>query len=111
MAFPTLSQLDAIVIPAMATAAELVAIHRTRDGTETPCVAWLDDVSLDAYSDAGTTVTSQRKEVTIQRAEVARPVEQDTVTIGTETWRLQSKVSHDAGHTRWIVVPVRSDGT
>lgn len=110
MAFPTLSELDAIVIPAMATAAELAAVHRTRDGTETTCVAWLDDVSLDAYSDAGTTVTSQRKEITLQRAEVPDPVERDTVTIGADTWRLHQKISHDAGNTRWIVVPVRGEG-
>lgn len=111
MAFPTLAELDAIVIPAMATAAELVAVHRTRDGTETPCVAWLDDVAVESYSESGVTVSSQRREVTIQRAEVSRPVEQDTVTIGSDVWRLHQKLSQDAGQTRWIVVPARGDGT
>lgn len=110
MAFPTLAQLDAIVIPAMATTDELTAIHRTRDGTETPCVAWLDDVALEQYSESGTTVTSQRKEIVIQRADVARPMAQDTVTIGADVWRLQSKASEDSGQTRWIVAPVRADG-
>jgi len=110
MAFPTLAQLDAIVVPAMATADELTAIHRTRDGTETPCVAWLDDVSVETYTESGTTATSQRREVTIQRADVARPQAQDTVTIGSDTWRLQTKVGDDSGQTRWIVGPVRSDG-
>lgn len=110
MAFPTLSELDAIVIPAMATATELTAIHRTRDGTETPCVAWIEDVSLEQYSDSGTTVTSQRKEIVIQRVDVARPMAQDTVSIGADVWRLQSKVSEDSGQTRWVVAPVRADG-
>lgn len=110
MAFPTLSQLDAIVIPAMATSDELVAVHRTRDGTETPCVAWLDDVSVESYSESGTTVTSPRREITIQRAEVARPQAQDTVTIGVDTWRLQTNIGNDSGSTRWIATPVRGEG-
>ncbi len=111
MAFPTLSELDAIVIPAMATTAELAAVHRTRDDTETPCVAWLDDVSVESYNESGVTVSSQRREITIRRAEVSRPAEQDTVTIGANVWRLHQKLTQDAGQTRWIVVPVRGEGT
>ena len=84
MAFPTLAQLDAIVIPAMATTDELAAVHRTRDGVETACVAWLDEVSVESYTESGMTATSQRREITIQRAEVARPLAQDTVEIGDE---------------------------
>lgn len=109
MAFPTLAELDAIVVPAMATADELTAVHRTRDGAETPCIAWLDDVSVETYSESGATVTSQRREITIQRAEVARPQAQDTVTIGDDVWRLQTKVGDDSGQTRWIATPMRSD--
>lgn len=109
MAFPTLAQLDAIVIPSMATDDELVAIHRTRDGTETPCVAWLDEVSVEAYGESGTTVTSPRREITIQRSEVARPQAQDTVTIGGETWRLQTNIGDDSGQTRWVVGHVWSE--
>ena len=60
-------------------------------------------------SDAGE--AAPRREITIQRAEVSRPVEQDTVTIGANVWRLHQKLTQDAGQTRWIVVPVRGDGT
>ena len=110
MAFPTLAQLDAIVVPAMATTDELAAVYRTRDGDETPCVAWLDDVSVESYTESGMTATSQRREVTIRRADVARPQSQDTVAIGDEVWRLQTKVGDDSGQTRWIVGPSRGEG-
>lgn len=109
MAFPTLSQLDAIVVPAMATTDELAAVYRTRDGDETPCVAWLDDVSVESYTESGMTATSQRREITIRRSDVARPQAQDTVIIGDDTWRLQAKVGDDSGQTRWVVVPVRGE--
>lgn len=110
MAFPTLAQLDAVVIPAMATPDESAATHRTRDGVETTCTAWLDEVSVESYTESGMTATSQRREITIQRAEVARPLAQETVEIGAEVWRLQTKVSDDSGSTRWIVSPVRGEG-
>lgn len=111
MAFPTLSELDAIVIPAMATSAELLATHRTRDGVETACVAWLDHIPVQAYSDSGAVITTQASEIVIQRADVARPVEGDTVTIGAESWWLTQKVSADSGQTRWSVAPAMEDGT
>lgn len=111
MAFPTLSELDAIVIPAMATADELTAVHRTRDGTETACVAWLDDVNIDSYTDSGVIATSPRQQVTIQRADVARPQEHETVQFGADVYRLLSMVDFDASKTVWAVAGIRGEGT
>lgn len=111
MAFPTLAELDAIVLPAMATSAELLATHRTRDGVSTLCTAWLDHIPVQAYSDSGVVITSPAWEVVIQRADVLRPVEGDTVTIGAETWRLTNRIASDSGQTRWSVAPVRADGS
>lgn len=111
MSFPTIAELDAMMMPAMATTDELTATHRTRDGVETICVAWLDDVSVDSYSDSGVIATSPRQQVTIQRADVARPQEHETVQVGADTYRLLNMVDYDASKTVWAVVGVRSEGT
>jgi len=111
MSFPTIAELDAIMMPAMANTAEAAAVHCTRDGVETGCVAWLDDVSVDSYADSGVIVTSPRQQVTIQRADVARPQEHETVQFGADTYRLLNMVDFDASKTVWAVVAVRGEGT
>lgn len=114
MSFPTRAQFDAMAMAAMAIEddGEGAAIHRTRDGVETPCVVWLDDVSVESYSDSGVVVSSPQQQIRIQRAHVERPEEHETVQIGTKTYRLlQMAPDSDSGSTVWSVVGVRGTGT
>ncbi len=106
MAFPTLAALDAAIFPALTTEAEQSAVHRTRDGAETPCAAWLVDAALESYTEAGVRVTSTRREIEVQRADVT-PVSGESVIVDGVTWILRERIAQDAGVTRWTAASER----
>ena len=110
MAFPTLAALDAAIFPVLSTTDEQAAVHITRDGVETPCTAICADVLVETYSDAGVVVSSNRREITIQRSEVSAPMPDDLVTVGGVTWRLTERVARDDGASKWAAAFVREAG-
>jgi hypothetical protein len=85
-------------------------IYRTRDGVETTGLTMLfDDVALveaNGTDNEGSIVAGQRREMTIQRAQVNAPAAGDFVLVDGARWRLMQRVAFDQSITRWIVASV-----
>ena len=66
------------------------------DGTQTTCIALLDDERIERELDAGGMGLRRVREVTIFKSDVAEVAMKGKVTIGADVWSVESKVADTA---------------